>query len=93
MAGTASATVRSRVDETIKNDATLVLDQLGLSVSDLIRITLTIVAKTGAVPFELKVPRPETQAAMLEARKLMAETSVGHAAPDELFNALDQKAR
>jgi DNA-damage-inducible protein J len=92
MAGVASATVRSRVDESIKNDATLVLDELGLSVSDLIRITLTIVAKTGAVPFELKVPRPQTRAAMLEARKLMGKTDEGHASSEELFDALEKKA-
>tara|TARA_R110002020_G_scaffold4015_18_gene17606 strand:+ start:97 stop:378 length:282 start_codon:yes stop_codon:yes gene_type:complete len=92
MARAASATVRSRVDVAIRDEATLVLDELGLSVSDLIRMTLTIVAKTHAVPFELKVPRPETRAAMLEARKLMAETDKGHAASGALFHALDQKA-
>ena len=92
MAGAASATVRSRVDESIKNEATLVLDELGLTVSDLIRITLTIVAKTHAVPFELKVPRSETRAAMLEARKLMTENDQGYASSDELFHALEQKA-
>ena len=92
MASAASTTVRSRVDAAIKDEATLVLDELGLSVSDLIRMTLTIVAKTHAVPFELKVPRPETRAAMLEARKLLTEADAGHAAPDELFHALDKKA-
>ncbi|MGV8853548.1 MAG: type II toxin-antitoxin system RelB/DinJ family antitoxin [Devosia sp.] len=92
MASAASATVRSRVDAAIKDEATLVLDELGLSVSDLIRMTLTIVAKTHAVPFELKVPRPATKAAMLEARKLLTQGDAGHASSEELFRALDKKA-
>jgi DNA-damage-inducible protein J len=49
----ANAVVRSRIDAEVKEQATAVLDTMGLSVSDLMRIVLTRVAKEGAVPFDL----------------------------------------
>ncbi len=48
-----NAVVRSRISAEVKEQATAVLEDLGLSVSDLMRITLTRVAKDGAIPFEL----------------------------------------
>jgi DNA-damage-inducible protein J len=48
-----NAVVRSRVSVEVKEQATAVLEGLGLSVSDLMRITLTRVAKEGAIPFDL----------------------------------------
>ena len=48
-----NAVVRSRISAEVKEQATAVLEDLGLSVSDLMRITLTRVAKEGAIPFEL----------------------------------------
>jgi DNA-damage-inducible protein J len=50
---TENAVVRSRVSAEVKEQATAVLEDLGLSVSDLMRITLTRVAKEGAIPFDL----------------------------------------
>ena len=49
----ANAVVRSRISADVKEQATAVLEDLGLSVSDLMRITLTRVAKVGAIPFDL----------------------------------------
>ena len=40
------------------------LAELGLTVSDVVRMTLTRVAKDHALPFELKVPNAETRAAI-----------------------------
>ena len=48
-----NAVVRSRISAEVKEQATAVLEDLGLSVSDLMRITLTRVAKEGAIPFDL----------------------------------------
>ena len=85
--------VRARVDETVKDEAAAVLAQMGLTVSDVVRMTLTRVAKDGALPFELKVPNARTRAAMTEAR-LIAKSGKGRfASAEELFNALDKKAR
>ncbi len=49
-----NSVVRARVDGGVKNDASKVLAGLGLTVSDLVRITLTRVARDGALPFDLK---------------------------------------
>ena len=58
--------VRARIDGHIKAEATHVLDQMGLSVSDAIRMLLVRVAREKALPFEVKVPNEETVAAMAE---------------------------
>lgn len=60
--------VRARIDTQLKNDATVVLSKMGLSVSDAIRMMLVRVAADQALPFDVKVPNSETKAAMAEAR-------------------------
>jgi DNA-damage-inducible protein J len=57
---TATAFVRARIDETLKNEAAIVLAELGLTVSDVVRIVLTKVAKDKALPFEMRVPNKLT---------------------------------
>ncbi len=56
--------VRARVDGDIKQRAELVLDSIGLSMSDAIRIFLHQVIVRQEFPFELKVPNAVTLAAM-----------------------------
>ena len=51
----ANALVQTRIDAEIKERATAVLDNIGLSVSDVMRIVLTRVAKEGALPAGLTV--------------------------------------
>src|SRR4051812_22354084 len=50
-----TAFVRARIDEKLKDEASEVLAEFGLTVSDIVRMTLTRVAKDRAVPLELKV--------------------------------------
>ena len=57
----ANAFVRARIDQTLKNDAAAVLADMGLTVSDVIRIVLTRVAKEKALPFEMRIPNELTQ--------------------------------
>jgi len=64
----ANAVVRARIDEHIKEEATVVLASMGLTVSDAFRLMLTRIAKEKALPFEPLVPNAETIAAMKEAR-------------------------
>jgi len=45
--------VRARIDRHIKEEATNVLAQMGLSVSDAIRMLLTRVAADKALPFDV----------------------------------------
>ncbi|MGS0314598.1 type II toxin-antitoxin system RelB/DinJ family antitoxin, partial [Escherichia coli] len=56
----ANALVRARIDETLKDQAADVLAEMGLTISDLIRITLTKVAREKALPFDLRIPNELT---------------------------------
>lgn len=66
---TANTVVRARIDERIKEEATVVLASMGLTVSDAFRMMLTRIATEKALPFEPLVPNTETIAAMKEARR------------------------
>ncbi len=66
---TANAVVRARIDEDIKEEATIVLASMGLSVSEAMRLMLTRVAREKKLPFEPLIPNAATIAAMKEARK------------------------
>jgi len=66
---TANAVVRARIDEQIKEEASVVLASMGLTVSDALRMMLTRVAKEQALPFDPLVPNAATIKAMHEARR------------------------
>jgi DNA-damage-inducible protein J len=66
---TANAVVRARIDEHIKEEASVVLASMGLTVSDAFRLLLTRVASEKALPFEPLVPNQKTIEAMKEARR------------------------
>jgi DNA-damage-inducible protein J len=88
----ATAFVRARMDEKVRDEAAAVLEEMGLTVSDVIRITLTRVAREHALPFELKVPNAETRAAMAEADEIAANMKARFTTPEEMFNALDKQS-
>jgi len=48
-----SALVQTRIDPDVKERASAVLGELGITVSDAVRILLTRTANEGALPFEL----------------------------------------
>jgi DNA-damage-inducible protein J len=58
--------VRARIDGQVKERAAKVLADMGLSVSDAIRLLLVRVAAEKALPFDIKVPNAETRAAIAE---------------------------
>ena len=64
----ADGVVRTRINEQIKAEATIVLESIGLSMSDAIRLMLTRVAREKALPFEPLIPNEETLEAIREAR-------------------------
>lgn len=70
--------VRARIDETLKEEAAAVLSDMGLTVSDVIRIVLTKVAKDKALPFEMRVPN-----------KLTAETLTKSERGEDIHRAKD----
>lgn len=88
-----TAFVRARIDEKLKNEASEVLAEFGLTVSDIVRMTLTRVAKDHAVPLELKVPNAQTKAAMRESRALMKRHNARFSNAKGIFQALDADAR
>ena len=49
----ATALVQTRVDPEVKDRAAAVLDRMGLTTSDAVRILLTRIANDGAFPFSL----------------------------------------
>ncbi|MGB6830888.1 MAG: type II toxin-antitoxin system RelB/DinJ family antitoxin [Terracidiphilus sp.] len=60
----ASGMVHIRVDTKVKAKAAKTLAAMGLTVSDAVRLLLTRVAVEKAMPFEVRVPNRETQAAI-----------------------------
>ncbi len=48
-----NALVQTRIDAAVKERATVVLESMGLTVSDAVRILLTRTANEGAIPLEL----------------------------------------
>jgi DNA-damage-inducible protein J len=62
--------VRARIDGQVKERAAKVLAEMGLSVSDAIRLLMVRVATEKALPFDLKVPNVDAEAAVAE---LMAD--------------------
>lgn len=73
-----NAVVRARIDQQVKEEASIVLASMGLTISDAFRLMLTRVAREKALPFEPLVPNGETIEAMREARQggLKAFTTV-----------------
>jgi DNA-damage-inducible protein J len=65
----ANAVVRARIDAETKEEATVVLEAMGLTVSDAFRLMLNRIVREKALPFEPLVPNAKTIAAMKEARR------------------------
>lgn len=63
-----NALVQARINQQIKDEASVVLASIGMTVSDVVRLLLTRVAKEKKLPFDPMVPKEETIQAMKEAR-------------------------
>jgi DNA-damage-inducible protein J len=66
---TTNAVVRARIDEHTKEEATVILATMGLTVSDAFRLMLTRIVREKALPFEPLIPNSETIEAMKAARR------------------------
>ncbi len=84
--------VHVRVDEQVKAQATEALAAMGLSVSDAVRVLLMRIAAEKQLPFALKVPTPETRAAMDEAEEIARTRSARFGTATELFNVLEKNS-
>jgi len=65
----ANTVVRARIDAETKEEAAVVLETMGLTVSDAFRLMLTRIAQEKALPFEPLIPNAKTIAAMKQARR------------------------
>ena len=86
---TKSATLRARIDEDTKAQGDAVLDAIGLSVSDAVRLLYHRLIAEQAFPLELKVPNAETRAAMAEAHAILRARKARFDKADELISSLD----
>jgi DNA-damage-inducible protein J len=62
-----------RINDEAKAQGNAVLDAIGLSASDAIRLLYSRLIADQAFPLELKVPNAETKAAMAEAHAMLRE--------------------
>lgn len=60
-------TVRARIDADLKREATAALTEMGLTLSDAIRLMLVRVAADKALPFDVRTPNAMTRAAIKAA--------------------------
>lgn len=81
-----NAVVRARIDSTTKERAANALAEMGISISEAIRLFLARVADERCLPFEAKAPNAATRAAIAEL-----EAGRGHkfASVSEMMAALD----
>jgi DNA-damage-inducible protein J len=78
----ATEIVRARIDHDTKERATAALADMGLSVSDAIRLLMLRIADEQRLPFDVKVPNAKTRAAMAELEAGKGKT---YASKAEMF--------
>jgi DNA-damage-inducible protein J len=89
---TQTSMIHIRVEDDVKEQATLALTAMGLSVSDAVRLFLRRVIADQAFPLELKVPNAETLAAIEKSRAMMSKRRARFAFADELFADLEKNS-
>jgi DNA-damage-inducible protein J len=83
---TASAIVTAEVDATVEREASEVLADLGLTASDVLRMTLEKLASEKSLPSALRRPNAITTAALQDAD---AGVGTHYTTVDDLFGDLD----
>lgn len=61
-----SVLVQARIEEKVKKEAAGVLAEMGLTISDAVRLLLTKVARERTLPFDVRIPNKKTKAALKE---------------------------
>jgi DNA-damage-inducible protein J len=81
-----NAVVRARINEQVKDEASAVLEAMGLTPSDAFRMMMIRIAREKALPFEPFAPNAET----IEAIKAVRRGDVTSVASvDALFESLN----
>jgi DNA-damage-inducible protein J len=89
---TTTAMVHVRINEQIKTQAAETLAEMGLSISDAVRVFLTRVVAEKQMPFTLKVPNAETRAAMAEADEIVRTHRARFETATELLDDLEKSS-
>ena len=82
--------IHVRIDEQIKKEAAETLEDMGLSVSDAVRIFLKRVVADKKLPFEIKVPNATTRRAMKEADEFIRSKRARYQNGSDLIDALEK---
>lgn len=83
--------VRARIDDNLKEQATAVLEAIGLSTSDVIRMLFTRIAKEKELPIGLTKPNALTIEAIEDSRAMMRAKKPRFTNGEGLFDALGEK--
>lgn len=90
---THSAMLHVRIDDDTKAQGNAVLDAIGLTAADAIRLLYHRLIADQGFPLELKVPNKETRAAMAEAHALLRARKARFATADDLIADLEASRR
>jgi len=87
------AVIKSRIDARLKLEVEQVLAALGLTISDVMRLTCTQIAARKGLPFDVKLPNAQTLDVLKESDAALARLRTGaaprFAALDDYFAAMD----
>lgn len=78
-----------RIDHDLKAQGNAVLEAIGLSAADAVRLFYKRIVAEQAVPLELKVPNAETRAAMEEAHAILRARKARFDKAADLIASLD----
>ena len=87
-----SSMLHVRMEDDLKAEANAVLEAIGLSAAEAVRLFYKRVVAEQALPLELKVPNAETRAAMEESRKIMSARRARFATADDLIASVEAPA-
>jgi DNA-damage-inducible protein J len=82
-----SATIQTRIDPTVKQNAQIILKKLNISMSEAISMYLSQITLHNGIPFEIKLPNDLTDKVLMDSeqgKNLHKADSV-----DDLFLELD----
>ncbi len=82
-----TATIQTRVDPAVKNNAQMILKKLNISMSEAISMYLSQITLHNGIPFEIKIPNAVTAKTLKEAEVGKNVHKVDSV--DELFMELD----
>ena len=86
--GMKTAAIHSRIQPEIKEKAEGILNRLGLSPTEAIRLFYTQITLRNGLPFEVELPNEETAQALKESREGTKLTT--HQSVEELFESWDK---